>query len=106
MAVGRNETRPANNNVKNRAAGRLRYDKKDGLDATRHSPLVTRLVAPLRHPPSRRSRGTNRITHGNSSGRLLALAPVKSAAASREWHKSVPRLDTQARHAKSSAASA
>src|SRR5450432_3874833 len=60
----------------------------------------------------RRSSGTTgkiKIAHGSSNGRLLALAPVSSAAARIECHKSVvhrPAWRDHVRAAKSIAASA
>src|ERR1043165_2394160 len=50
--------------------------------------------------------GSTSKAHGNSSGRLLALAPTNNAAARPDIHKSFPRRDLHARHPKSIAASA
>src|SRR5262245_34709689 len=47
-----------------------------------------------------------RIAQGRSKGRLLAFAPVKRAAASREQTRSESRRVSRARSAKSMAASA
>src|SRR5436309_14220990 len=55
--------------------------------------------------PVTRSSGASTTTHGRSNGRLLALAPVNSAAASNECHTSARRREVQARQAKSKAAS-
>src|SRR5882724_257460 len=50
--------------------------------------------------------GKTKNAHGRSSGRLLPFAPVKSAAAKIECHKSEMRFDFRARKLKSIAASA
>src|SRR5205809_6671667 len=122
MAVGKNETSSANTNsaavvsgldrvnelppiAEGRASRPAGSSARRGRNQIQPRRAEDRRALPAWRPVNRSS-GRSTTTHGRSKGKLLALAPVKSAAASSECHRSDGRRATQARQAKSKAARA
>src|SRR5207247_10566274 len=112
MAVGKNETSSANTNSAAVVSGLDRINELPPIAEGRASRLAGssarrgRNQIQARRAEDRRalpawwsvikSSGTNTTTHGRSKGKLLALAPVKSAAASSQCHRSDGPRETQA----------
>src|SRR5207247_882696 len=76
-----------------------------GKNETTAASATTRAV-PSGFSFNNRHNGNTNGSHISVSGRLLAFAPPSKATASNECHRSLARRERQARHAKSTAASA